>query len=302
MEPRNAFLAAVPEDRRETYAADGALAPRLADALTRAHRAHPGLTLDDADFVRHIAGLLVAIEASPDALASLRIEDLYLACACTEHDAAALDTFERTYGADIDRTVAAASPAMNHDELRQNVRTKLLVGTTEASPKLASYRGRGDLSGWIRVVASRAVVDLHRQRARRPAEVPVAPAVLAEVNEAVDDPELSYMATRYRPQVHAAFEMAFAGLTDRERHLLRHQLVHHLGYDELGALYGVHRTTASRWVETARANLVERARTELLQRLGVGEVTLDSVIALVRSQLDLSVHRLLADDETAPDP
>ena len=295
---RNAFLAAVPVDRRETYAADEALAPQLAEALTRARRAHPKLALEDAGFVRHLAQILVATEADAASIAALRVEDLFLAYGCSVHDAAALETFEHDHGADIDRTVAAASPAMSKDELSHSVRTKLLVGTAEAPPKITSYRGRGDLSGWIRVVASRVVVDLHRQRARRPAEVPVAPAVLAEVHEAARDPELSYMATRYRQQVHAAFEAAFARLDDRERHLLRHQLVHHLGYDELGALYGVHRTTASRWVEAARARLVERARTELLQRLGVGEVTVDSVIALVRSQLDLSVHRLLADDDT----
>ncbi len=290
-----AFVDGLPFDQRQEYAAEETLGARLAAGLALARQTHPDLDLDEQAFARHLATVLPGAEQGVEALDRLHMADLYLAHGCQVRQPRALAAFERVFGGDIDRAVAAAGPSVEQDDLGQRIRAKLLVGTELDPPKIAGYRGGGSLTGWIRVVASRMVVDVHRRRARGPSEIPVEPAMLADIHEAGRDPELAHMSERYRDEVHAAFERAFGALEDRERHLLRHQLVHQLGYDELGALYGVHRTTASRWVEAARARLVEHARDELMRQLGAGEATVDSVVALVRSQLELSVHRLLAD-------
>jgi hypothetical protein len=42
------------------------------------------------------------------------------------------------------------------DELRQTLRVRLLAGP---SPKIASYKGSGPLSGWVRVVATRIALE-----------------------------------------------------------------------------------------------------------------------------------------------
>ena len=48
------------------------------------------------------------------------------------------------------------------DEVRQVLRTKLLVGDG-APPKIADYSGRGPLDGWVRAAAVRAAIDLKRR-------------------------------------------------------------------------------------------------------------------------------------------
>src|SRR5260370_30097722 len=69
----------------------------LAALVSRARAAAPGVTLPDAVFLAFVAERLppdVSVEA---ALASMRIEDLYLACACLARDAAAVALFERQH-------------------------------------------------------------------------------------------------------------------------------------------------------------------------------------------------------------
>ena len=66
-----------------------------------------------------------------------------------------------------------------------------------------------------------------------------------------------------------------------------------LSIDKLGALYRVHRATAARWVASARRALVDATRDQMITRLGVDSVELDSIIRLVRSQLEISIHEQL---------
>jgi RNA polymerase sigma-70 factor (ECF subfamily) len=149
---------------------------------------------------------------------------------------------------------------------------------------------------WIRVVVSRMVVDLLRSKGVT-RERAVAPEVLDAIGRTDPDPQFELWRDRYRDEVQAALEDAFAALSSKDRRLLRGQLVDRLGTDELGAMFGVHRTTAARWAEHARVLLMEGARASLRKRVGGGERTVRSLVAMVRSQLELSVARLLASDE-----
>jgi len=56
----------------------------------------------------------------------------------------------------------------------------------------------------------------------------------------------------------------------RERNLLRYQVLDRLGIDHIGALHGVHRVTAARWIAHARRALIEGVRRRLQDRLGCG--------------------------------
>ena len=64
--------------------------------------------------------------------------------------------------------------------------------------------------------------------------------------------------------------------------------------DELGALLGVHRATAARWVAEAREAVFDQTRRVLRERFGVADADLKSLIQLVRSRLDVSIERALA--------
>jgi len=66
-----------------------------------------------------------------------------------------------------------------------------------------------------------------------------------------------------------------------------------LTIDDLARIYGVHRATAARWVAAAHEAVLDGCKRALAERLGLSTSELDSIIALVQSQLDISVHRYL---------
>ena len=151
----------------------------------------------------------------------------------------------------------------------------------------------GSLRGFVRIIAAREVVALARRadaRTRRSE-----PDLEELVNDS--DPELLSLKARYGEEFKAAFEMAIAQLEPRQRNLLRHQLIDDLGIDAIGALYGVHRATAARWLARAREDLFDGTVTELSQRLSLPAPEIQSVIRIIGSQLDASVTRLLGSQD-----
>jgi RNA polymerase sigma-70 factor (ECF subfamily) len=66
-----------------------------------------------------------------------------------------------------------------------------------------------------------------------------------------------------------------------------------LTIDEIGALYQVHRATAARWISGARNTLLADTRARLTARLALTPSQFDSLMRLVRSELDLSLQRLV---------
>ena len=62
---------------------------------------------------------------------------------------------------------------------------------------------------------------------------------------------------------------------------------------EIGRLYGVHESTVSRWVTRAAEEVADQTRRRLTDRLSLSGSSVDSLARLVRSQLDLSIARIL---------
>lgn len=270
-----------------------ALQDRLEEMLALARAEHPGVRVDAADFSRHL-GAQVEAPSRGDPLAGLRVSEAYLAFACGHGDAEAIDRLRARFGADVDRALGrASSTGFSPEELQQRAWVKLLADGSGGAPHILKYGGRGSLQGWIRVVVSRMAVDLLRSKGAQ-REHAVAREVLAEIGRTDPDPQFEVLRERYRDDVQAAMEAAFTELPPKDRRLLRGHLVERLGLDDLGAMFGVHRTTAARWVEKARMRLVDEAHAALRLRVGAGEQTVRSLVAMVRSQLDLSVSRLLA--------
>src|SRR5262249_43055522 len=84
-------------------------------------------------------------------------------------------------------------------------------------------------------------------------EVPVEDEILAALPAEGSDPEIEHFKRLYAAEFRAALSEAIAGLASRERNLLRHGFADALSIDQIGALYGVHRSTAARWIHAARA-------------------------------------------------
>jgi RNA polymerase sigma-70 factor (ECF subfamily) len=223
-------------------------------------------------------------------LATAPVADLYLACACAARDAAALQVFEDRYMREVE--IAAAklrAPAGVLDEARQVVRDLLFVGKT-GSPAIRSYAGRGDLRGWVRVIAMREVMRLCDRDSR---EVAVGDDALLDALSPETDPELEQLKALYRDEVKAAFHAAIASLEPRERTLLRHQVIDGLGVEAIGKLYNVHASTAARWLVRARETLLDQTRAALAAKLRLSGPDIDSVLRLVRSRIEVSIERVL---------
>jgi RNA polymerase sigma-70 factor (ECF subfamily) len=108
-----------------------------------------------------------------------------------------------------------------------------------------------------------------------------------------DDPEIGYLKRLYREEFKRAFQVAIEALDDRDRLVLRQHTLDGLGIDQLAALHHVHRATSARWVEAARKTVIAATERELIHRLRLSRTELDSVLRMIRSQLDVSLPRLL---------
>jgi RNA polymerase sigma-70 factor (ECF subfamily) len=264
---------------------------RLAALVAEARAAHPGLDTSVEAFVAHLAKRLPPADFP---WAGVRAADLYLACACARGEARAVADLEaRNFG-----EVGAALGRMGFDgervdEVRQQLRELLFVGPPGGAPRIADYAGRGDLKAWLRVSAVRAALKLAR-RAKR--EAPDADDRLLERQAPGADPELAFLKERYRPAFKQAFQGALDALADRDRLLLRQSVVDGLSIDELGALHGVHRATAARWLAKAREELIKRTRADLMNLLRVDRGECESIMRLVHSQLDGTIRRRLRGD------
>jgi RNA polymerase sigma-70 factor (ECF subfamily) len=95
--------------------------------------------------------------------------------------------------------------------------------------------------------------------------------------------EAAYVKLTCRAELEAALGSAMSSLDDRERALLRHAFVDRRNVDEIGAVYGIHRATAARWIAAARVKLVARTQNDLSERLGVSEREARSIIAAALS-------------------
>jgi RNA polymerase sigma-70 factor len=264
----------------------------------------PAVPLPARLFVIHLAERLP--EASPHSpiaplLAGLSLAELYLTCACLQGMASAHEAFERDYLARLPvKLRGLKQPDAIIDDVCQLTRMKLLVATPESAPKIAEYSGRGALLNWVLVTAGRIA---HKLRA---AEKPAPDGQAEEIFQALPghgmDPELDVMKRRHHAEFRQAVREASSTLSADERHLLRLYFADQLSTYELASLFRVSQSTISRWLQSARQRVYEETRSRLQARLGLSSQGLDSFLAFVDSQLDLSISQLLGDKSAVPSP
>lgn len=233
----------------------------------------------------------------PEALARLHAVELHLAFACRREHPGALARFEREHVASLGPAVGRvdSSPAFV-DEVKQRVRTKLLVGDGEGPPKIAHYTGQGELRTWVRVVAVREALSSVRAERRRAL---VSDEPLMALEASATGPELGALKEQYREHFSLAFREALHELEPAQRNLLRLHYLHGLSIDELGRLLDVHRSSAARRIVKTRQDLLSRTRRGLLARLEIGRQDFDQLMGLIASRLDLSIERFLAERDGA---
>lgn len=226
---------------------------------------------------------------------TLRARDLYLAWACAEGLPAAHTAFEREVMSRVPAYLARFREGPEFvDEVTQLLRERLLTGSP---PRIAAYGGRGPLAAWVRVAVVRVAVD--RLRAR---SAPTATLDEAEALPALAAPGVEQLKARYRDDFQRALDGAIAGLTPRQRTLLRMYHLDGLSLDRLAAIYRVHRASVARWLAEAREEILRETHRLLGERFALSPSEVDSLAALVQSQLAISVSRLASSSGPAGDP
>jgi len=249
----------------------------LATLLAEARRKNPGISVPDDVFATHLARFVTPGRPVEE----LRISELYLACACAEGNPAAVARVEAEHFGLARAAVKRLDPSVADDVL-QKVREALFV---VSPPRIAAYAGRGDLAKWIRTVAMRTAMD-HLAPRR---EVPVSDERMASFElPTVDDPQTELMKRQYGPRFKEALTAAVAKLSAEARADLRAYYIEGRQLSEIAGARGVAISTVSRRVAHAREALLRETRGALLERLGVAEAELDSILRVLDTRLELS--------------
>lgn len=284
--PFEAFVAAYRQSQP-----DGSLPidePELRAQIDEARSAWPTVVVPEKAFASAIGDSLgkgLAVDA-------LDVPELWLAIGCAAGVPAALREFEAAYLANIDRVVAHMRlSADTLAEALQVARRRLLVGTDGRPPKIVGYAGRGQVRTLVRVVATRAALDIMRAQGRRKE---VADDGLSAVLLASASPESVVAHGQKTDAFRAAFEGAIAELEPADRTLLRLYAVNAVGLDGLALALGIHRSTAARRLAKIRKTLEQMTR-QRLAAVGFDGDALESVVGVVEAGLELTLSRILAD-------
>jgi RNA polymerase sigma-70 factor, ECF subfamily len=264
-------------------------------AVERGREAWPEIAVGP-DEVAWAAGLRLAeaaLRGSDLGLESLDAAELCLAVACARGDATALSRLRARYF----ETITGALRRMGlgdaqQEDVWQVLCERLLVSADGAPARIIKYAGTGDLSGLVRVAATRVALNwLEQEKRRRSAD-----DWLHALPDPRSDPELHLLKDQHRAAVKVEIEAVVASLPARDRAILRLHMVERVGIDEIAGIYAVHRATAARWVAHAKESLARQVRDRLVARWRVDDSSLPLLKSLIDSQLDLSLERLLAAD------
>jgi RNA polymerase sigma-70 factor (ECF subfamily) len=255
--------------------------------------AWPTMQAAASDVRAAVRAMLADIDQADRALVVGHAADVFLAAACGAGHREALATFEERHLAEVASYVARIDAAPEFaDEVRQRLREKLFVGEGGERPKIAGYGGRGPLGGWVRVVAIRTARDLVRARGRGRGETATTDEAAAfGVDEL--DPELHYMKKHYATEFRAAFSETLMRLDPQRRNVLRLHFLEGMSSAAIGEMYGVSGAAVRLWIKQYRADLLAETRRMLAERLRLEPSELSSVLALVQSQMDASISKLL---------
>lgn len=266
----------------------------LAALLRTGRETWPTLDLAPHAFIVHLAERAPASEGTIalTGLRALHVRDLYLACACQLRVPGALELFESQILGEIASYLGRSEPSRPAiDEVCQQLRERLFVAGAEGVPKIAKYDGRGSLKSWLRVVAMRTAMT-RRRSAKRDRTQPLDDAALAALPGS-GSPELAILKQQHEADIKLALTEALAMLPADRVNVLRLHLIDGLTLEKIGSLYRVNRSSVKRWLDDARARLLSELRRRLQTRLRLSREEFDSLIATLRSQLDLSLSRIL---------
>jgi RNA polymerase sigma-70 factor (ECF subfamily) len=215
--------------------------------------------------------------------------DLYLALACGLADPEALRILARSFFPPLDEHLARSG---FDGAARQDVFQQMLLHLCAGEcPRILTYAGRAALSSWLRVTTMRFALNMQCPAARggqRTSDVGLE-LLLGEGA----DPERQMAVEKARPLFQTALQAAIGNLADRDRTLLRLCFLDGLTIETIGNMYGVHRATAARWIADIRHRILKDVQSLLVRDSALHASEFGSLACLVRSELHLSLRRVL---------
>jgi RNA polymerase sigma-70 factor, ECF subfamily len=220
----------------------------------------------------------------------------YLVLACLRGRPGALETLESEYISALSGRVRRICPHQDVvDDVLQMVREKVLL-TKEHG--LLLYENRGYLTAWLTIIAVRTALDFMRRGKLRGAE-------LADLDDKLmtlaASPEREYLGHEVRLALRKALREAVRRLPEKQRFALKMQLVAGWSIDQIGRALSTHRATAARWLVSAREQLERDVRKELVEKLGLSEREVLSLMGQMRSQLDVRFSQIFRSTEHSRD-
>ena len=268
------------------------MTPRRTSALDRkefeaAARAFPEIQLDFRIVEEYVRERSQPGTGGEAATPPTQIAALYLCCACVRGHQAACLAFRTKYLGVIRQAAARIGGDREFvDEVTSQLFDRLLVGP---APRLKRYSGRGELSAWLKVVATRLALDVKRSRPQQDEEpLPSTIAIVTSMS-----PESMVFCRNHGQDILDALGNATAGLDAKQRNVLRLHYADELNIDEIGELYGVHRATVARWLQNARTSIDAAVHKELGSRHGLGAAEVASLIHGARGQLEEDLRLML---------
>ena len=212
-----------------------------------------------------------------------------LVAGLADGDPAAVTAFETIYMPEVDRALRRYSlDADTRAEYRQRARIRMLVGDPPKPARIQEFRGRGQLSAWVRTVTTRMVLNAQRDRKKHETDEGLEALVSPAVQFRRRDPA-------WRSKFQELLQRSFRNLTREERTILRMRYLDNLPAAALARAFRVHESTMSRRLARARDNLRATLEGNAIAELGDKDQA-EELLALLDSRIDLSLQGLFESD------
>jgi RNA polymerase sigma-70 factor (ECF subfamily) len=253
------------------------------EAFCEGERCWPDVVLSRQRF----GEMVREMDASAEGLAQWGA-DLFLACAAASGDGAAVRHIDERHIARLPGRIRRLGASADRvPDVLQAVRERLFVGP---APRILGYNARAPLEQWVKVVAIRTAIDMHRQEVAAPR---VEAQWLSALGGNDSDPATALMRQEHKVACEQAIREQIGLLSQRDRTVLRLHVIEGVSVDKLAASYGVHRVTVARWIWNAGERVLDGLRRHFQERFGIVPHEFDSLARLMRSQLSLKLSDAL---------
>jgi RNA polymerase sigma-70 factor (ECF subfamily) len=274
-------------------AASSELLAAVDRAVLGAEEAWPAFRAPRAAFRERVLAVLEAAGSeAAEALEDLHASDLYLAHACAIGVPAAIEAFTARFLAGPGSHIREHKD-VGADAVRRELEDTLLLGKSESGPQIAKYEGRGPLGAFVKRAAQFAAGTL-RRRAAAQREVEWVDE-LASVICSPPESAKRVVVSQYSAVIQEAVLAALWTLERRQRTVVRLHLTQGVSLTQIGKMFNVTQPTVSRWLQAAVDHLYAEIRRAIREAHGVEGSELESIVRDVRSQIDLSLSRILRD-------